>query len=118
MNANCHHLKMWNQLYFYRYILVKETFMAKSAKDFPTSSFVVALPHTARLRKDNHLTAMHQIHFFTSSRGFSVSKRNGMYVGEAKRTEAFGLEVVYNSSSYLLVTRTWVTPSPSELLHL
>lgn len=55
---------MWNQLYFYRYILVKETFMAKSAKDFPTSSFVVALPHTARLRKDNHLTAMHQIHFF------------------------------------------------------
>lgn len=39
----------------------------------------------------------------------------GMCVGEARRMGALGPEVFYSSSNDFLVTRIWVTLSPSEL---
>lgn len=51
--------------------------------------------------------------FFPTS---EVSQRpsKGMCVGEARRMGALGPEVLYSSSNDFLVTRTWVTLSPSE----
>ena len=114
---------MCGQSHFYRPTLVEGNFCNPEATHWAlsgskTAKYTTFIPQARacwlqRVRGQNW-RADTALSFFYIFQRFLSAKRKEC-VGEARRMGALGLEILYCSESDSLVTRTWVTLSPSQL---